>query len=112
MHNAQLLTKAPRFYIMGFMEKNTGQSPLPVHTVEILVVADNYADTMLASTPGVRRPPMGVDGRLPKDTLLAEHGLGLLITAEKNDRRARILLDAGYTSVEAPRNLRQLDNMK
>lgn len=76
--------------------------------LEIMVVVDNYADTMLPPATGVVRQPMGIDGKLPDDTLLAEHGLCLLLTAEAAGRRARILLDAGYSPVAAPRNLRQM----
>jgi len=38
-------------------------------------------------------------------TLLAEHGLCLLVKAERDGRTASILLDAGYSPIAAPRNL-------
>jgi len=79
-----------------------------VDELEILVVVDNYADTLLPSEPGVERPPVGEDGWLPADTLLAEHGLCLLLKARSGDRSSSILLDAGYSPVAAPRNLEQL----
>lgn len=90
------------------MVLNTSLNVQAVEKLEILVVVDNYADTMLGPAPGVVRQPMGVDGKLPSDTLLAEHGLCLLLTAEAAGRRARVLLDAGYSPAAAPRNLRQM----
>lgn len=79
-----------------------------VDELEILVVVDNYADTLLPSEPGVMRHPVGEDGQLPSDTLLAEHGLCLLVKARCGQRSSSILLDAGYSPVAAPRNLEQL----
>jgi len=79
-----------------------------VDELEVLVVVDNYADTLLPSEPGVIRHPVGEDGRLPSDTLLAEHGLCLLLKARSGDRSGSILLDAGYSPVAAPRNLDRL----
>ncbi len=76
-----------------------------VDRLEILVVVDNYADTLLESSPGVIRPVVGEHGALPSDTLLAEHGLCLLLTAHCGEQRSRLLLDAGYSPVAAPRNL-------
>ncbi len=80
----------------------------PVDRLEILVVVDNYADTLLESSPGVFRPAVGKNGALPSDTLLAEHGLCLLLTVERNGERSQLLLDAGYSPVAAPRNLRTM----
>lgn len=80
-----------------------------VERLEIKIIVDNYADTLLASEPGVERQPVGVDGRLPSDTLLAEHGLCLLLTASSGDRRASILFDAGYSPIAAPRNLDRME---
>jgi len=80
----------------------------PVDRLEILVVVDNYADTLLASEPGIVRHPVGDGGQLSADTLLAEHGLCLLMRAWSGARSSAILLDAGYSPVAAPRNLEQL----
>lgn len=79
-----------------------------VDRLEILVVVDNYADTLLPSAAGVIRPAVGKNGSLPSDTLLAEHGLCLLLTAERGERRSQLILDAGYSPVAAPRNLRTM----
>ncbi len=79
-----------------------------VDELEILVVVDNYADTLLPSEPGVARHPVGEDGQLAADTLLAEHGLCLLLKARSGDHTSAILLDAGYSPVAAPRNIDRL----
>lgn len=79
-----------------------------VDGLEVLVVVDNYADTLLPSGPGINRHPIGEDGRLPPDTLLAEHGLCLLLKARSGGRSRAVLLDAGYSPVAAPRNLDRL----
>jgi len=76
-----------------------------VDRLEILVVVDNYADTLLGSSPGVARFRIGEDGRLASDTLLAEHGLCLLLRAEWDGQRVSVMLDAGYSPIAAPRNL-------
>ncbi len=94
--------------ILEKMIQHTSRNLQAAEKLEILVVVDNYADTMLEPAPGVVRQPMGIDGKLPSDTLLAEHGLCLLLSAEAAGRRARVLLDAGYSPVAAPRNLRQM----
>ena len=79
-----------------------------IDRLEILVVVDNYADTLLESSRGVIRPAVGENEALPSDTLLAEHGLCLLLTAERNGERSQLLLDAGYSPVAAPRNLKMM----
>ena len=82
---------------------------IEVDHVEILIVIDNYADSMLESTPGVKRREIGKDGWLPTDTVLAEHGVCLLLTAHKNDKKAGLIFDAGFSPVAAPRNIEFLD---
>jgi 7,8-dihydropterin-6-yl-methyl-4-(beta-D-ribofuranosyl)aminobenzene 5'-phosphate synthase len=56
----------------------------------------------------VQRRAIGSNGLLPTDTLLAEHGISLLLTAQKNNKRVGIIFDAGYSPVAAPRNLEML----
>jgi len=79
-----------------------------VDRVEVLVVVDNVADSLLPPHPCVRRAELGDGDELSSDTLLAEHGLCLLITAIQGSRTSRLLLDAGYSPVAAPRNLERL----
>jgi 7,8-dihydropterin-6-yl-methyl-4-(beta-D-ribofuranosyl)aminobenzene 5'-phosphate synthase len=77
----------------------------PVDSLEVLVVMDNFSDVLLPSTERVRRPPLARDGQIPATTLLAEHGLSLLITARSGSVTSRVLLDAGYSEAGVPHNL-------
>ncbi len=76
--------------------------------VEILTLADNYVDLLLKSEGRVTRPPRAASGVIPSDTLLAEHGLSLLISVAKDSQKHTILLDAGYSPLTVAHNLRQL----
>jgi 7,8-dihydropterin-6-yl-methyl-4-(beta-D-ribofuranosyl)aminobenzene 5'-phosphate synthase len=87
----------------------TGKVALtPVDGVEVLVVIDNYSDVLLPSQGPAQRPPLAAGGEIPRDTLLAEHGLSLLITARTSEQESRVLLDAGYSAVGVPHNLDRL----
>jgi 7,8-dihydropterin-6-yl-methyl-4-(beta-D-ribofuranosyl)aminobenzene 5'-phosphate synthase len=77
----------------------------PADAVEILVLMDNYSDVLLPSTARAARPPLAPGGQIPSTTLLAEHGLSLLITARADAGTSQLLLDAGYTEVGVPHNL-------
>jgi 7,8-dihydropterin-6-yl-methyl-4-(beta-D-ribofuranosyl)aminobenzene 5'-phosphate synthase len=80
----------------------------PVDRIEIVVLADNYADVLLESTGTVTRPPKARDGLVFEDTLVAEHGLSLLVRAVRGEETREVLLDAGYSSVGVPHNLDRL----
>ncbi|UCF84428.1 MAG: MBL fold metallo-hydrolase [Desulfobacteraceae bacterium] len=77
--------------------------------VEVLTIIDNYVDVLLENTDVVTRPPHAKGGNIPTDTLLAEHGLSLLITVYQGEKRHRILFDTGYTQIGVPHNLDKLD---
>ncbi len=77
----------------------------PVESAEVLVVIDNFSDVLLPGGKRVERPALARDGLIPRETLLAEHGLSLLITARAGGRSCRVLLDAGYSSLGVPHNL-------
>lgn len=77
--------------------------------VEILIIIDNYADSMLEPAPGVKRREIANEGFLPTDTVLAEHGVCLLITAWKDDKKVGVIFDAGFSPVAAPRNIEFLN---
>jgi len=79
-----------------------------VDALEVVVVVDNYADVLLPSKNGTVRAPSGADGQVFTDTLLAEHGLCLLLKVRRGDRTSSVLLDAGYSPIAAPRNLERL----
>jgi 7,8-dihydropterin-6-yl-methyl-4-(beta-D-ribofuranosyl)aminobenzene 5'-phosphate synthase len=85
--------------------------PVPlkqVDRVEILTVVDNYSDVLLKSTGIVTRPPLGKEGQIPSDTLLAEHGLSLLVSAHRGEEKHTILFDTGYSQIGALHNLERL----
>ncbi len=80
-----------------------------VDRVEILTIIENYVDVLLENTDVVTRPPHAKGGEIPTDTLLAEHGLSLLITTYQGQKRHRILFDTGYTKIGVPHNLELLE---
>ncbi|MEE8431568.1 MAG: MBL fold metallo-hydrolase [Candidatus Desulfatibia sp.] len=89
------------------------QNNLPVtlkaaDRVEILTLIDNYIDLLLPATDIVTRPPLAKEGQILADTLLAEHGLSLLITVYQGEAKHTILLDTGYTKVGVLHNMEQL----
>lgn len=91
----------------------------PVDSVTITTLIDNVADnTMRDQGPAHRtrvRPDQGgvstatmVGGTGP-DSLLAEHGLSLLLTVRKGERSHRILFDCGVTPNGMVENMRRLE---
>ncbi|MGM0662705.1 MAG: MBL fold metallo-hydrolase [Thermodesulfobacteriota bacterium] len=80
----------------------------PVDRIEIVVLADNYADVLLGNTDTVTRAPKAENGLIFDDTLLAEHGLSLLVRTVSGLETHEILFDAGYSSVGVPHNLDML----
>jgi 7,8-dihydropterin-6-yl-methyl-4-(beta-D-ribofuranosyl)aminobenzene 5'-phosphate synthase len=79
-----------------------------VDRVEILTVIDNYVDVLLTNTEVITRPPLAKTGTIPVDTLLAEHGLSLLVTVYEGEEKHTMLFDTGYTKIGVPHNLDQL----
>jgi 7,8-dihydropterin-6-yl-methyl-4-(beta-D-ribofuranosyl)aminobenzene 5'-phosphate synthase len=80
-----------------------------VDRVEVLTVIDNYVDVLLTSTDVVTRPPLAKGGDIPVDTLLAEHGLSLLVTVLEGKESHTILFDTGYGQAGVPHNLQHLE---
>jgi 7,8-dihydropterin-6-yl-methyl-4-(beta-D-ribofuranosyl)aminobenzene 5'-phosphate synthase len=76
--------------------------------IEITTLIDNYVDLLLPSTDIIARPPLAKEGKVNADTLLAEHGLSLLITVFRNGKKHTILFDTGYTKVGVLHNMEQL----
>ncbi|MEJ2025471.1 MAG: MBL fold metallo-hydrolase, partial [Deltaproteobacteria bacterium] len=60
------------------------------------------------NTSVVYRPPLAKSGRIPADTLVAEHGLSLLITLYQGDQTLTILFDTGYSSTGVIHNMAML----
>ncbi len=70
-----------------------------VDRVEVTSLVDNYVDVLLESTDLVTRPPRSKDGEIPLNTLLAEHGLSLLVKAWRGEKCNTVLFDTGYTGI-------------
>lgn len=87
---------------------NTQVNLQPVDLVEIFTLVDNYSDVLLPGSESVIRPALAKDGVIPKSTLLAEHGLSLLVKIHVNGNTHTVVLDAGYTNIAAPHNLKFL----
>ena len=79
-----------------------------VDLVEILIVIDNYMDVLLTNTQVITRPPLAKGGDIPSDSLLAEHGLSMLVTVYEGKEKHAILFDTGYNKIGVPHNLEQL----
>ncbi|MBC2705806.1 MBL fold metallo-hydrolase [Desulfobacula sp.] len=77
-------------------------------SVEITTLVDNFSDVLLPSSKTVIRPPLAREGVIPKNTLLAEHGLSLLVKVRVKEETHSIILDTGYTNVAVPYNLEYL----
>ncbi|MEZ0284588.1 MAG: MBL fold metallo-hydrolase [Thermoleophilia bacterium] len=74
--------------------------------VEVTVLVDNVVDVFLPETEVARRPAIDY-GMLEGDRakLLAEHGLSLLLTVERDGERAAVLYDAGLGAGTAVHNM-------
>ena len=81
----------------------------PVQRVEITTLMDNYIDVLLESTPSVRRPPLARGGMIPTDSLVAEHGLSLLVKTVSEGGDHTILLDTGYNAGSLIHNMEWLE---
>ena len=84
-------------------------SLIEVDRVEIVTLMDNYVDVLIQGTDVVTRPPLSKTGDIPSDTLVAEHGLSMLVTVQKGNEKHTILFDAGYSQIGVPHNLEMLD---
>ena len=80
----------------------------PVDKVEILTLMDNYTDVLLPGSDIVQRPPLAVGGQIPTTTVVAEHGLSLLVTVHKGDLSHTVLLDTGWTAMGVIHNMNVL----
>jgi len=86
-------------------------APFPLKTVdrvEIVTVMDNYIDLLLSGDDRVVRPALGCDGIINRDTLLAEHGLSLWLSAYRGQDKHNVLIDTGYSWTGVRHNLELL----
>ena len=89
----------------------TTDMPVPLKVaerVEITTLIDNYVDLLLPPSEIMTRPPLAKEGKILADTLLAEHGLSLLVTVYNGEKKNTILFDTGYTEVGVPHNMEML----
>lgn len=80
----------------------------PADSVEVITLVDNFSDVLLPGNETIIRPPLAKEGVIPKNTVLAEHGLSLLVKVRVEGETHAIVLDAGYTNVAVPYNLEYL----
>jgi 7,8-dihydropterin-6-yl-methyl-4-(beta-D-ribofuranosyl)aminobenzene 5'-phosphate synthase len=80
-----------------------------VDRVEIVTLIDNYVDVLLKDTDIVTRPPHVAGEEISRDTLVAEHGLSLLVTVYQGTKTHTILFDTGYSQIGVPHNIALLD---
>ncbi len=78
-------------------------------SLEIITLVDNYVDLLLPDSGVVTRPPLSRDGTVPSTTLLAEHGLSLLIRTYSHGKRHTVLFDTGYSRIALFNNLNLLN---
>ena len=75
-----------------------------VDKAEITVIVDNYTDWLLIEgTEVVKRPVVP-----PGKTLLAEHGLSLLVTVSVGNERHTVIMDAGVSAIPVIQNAESL----
>jgi 7,8-dihydropterin-6-yl-methyl-4-(beta-D-ribofuranosyl)aminobenzene 5'-phosphate synthase len=80
-----------------------------VERIEIITLIDNYVDVLLRNTDVVTRPPLAKGEELPTDTMLAEHGLSLLVTVYQGENKHTLLFDTGYSKIGVPYNMKQME---
>ncbi|MDP2718914.1 MAG: MBL fold metallo-hydrolase, partial [Dehalococcoidia bacterium] len=76
---------------------------IPVDSVKVTIVVDNYIDVFLPGGGPVTR--MGLKAEEP---LLAEHGLSILLEVTRGHDKRLVLIDAAYSSVALLHNMRVL----
>ncbi len=80
-----------------------------VDCVEVLTLMDNYSDVLLENTEIATRLPEPKGEEIPTDTLLAEHGLSLLVTVHRGEEKHTLLFDTGHTQVGVLHNMEILE---
>ena len=78
----------------------------PVDAAHVTILVDNFIDTLLPSGEVAQRPQVAYDmWERGRGQLIAEHGLSLLLTIERNDHGASLIYDAGLSREAAIRNM-------
>ena len=81
-------------------------SPEPVDVASVTILVDNFIDALLPSDEVAQRPQVvyGMWER-EREQLIAEHGLSLLLTIERDGRKASLIYDAGLGRETATHNM-------
>ncbi len=103
------LQQARNSQIEGLKMSNSAINIKKTNRMEITILVDNYVDLLLPDQPGVVRPSSAKNGKILSKTLLAEHGLSLLIDTWDGETRHRTLLDTGYNPGTVIHNMQILD---
>jgi 7,8-dihydropterin-6-yl-methyl-4-(beta-D-ribofuranosyl)aminobenzene 5'-phosphate synthase len=78
----------------------------PVDAANVTILVDNSIDLLLSSSEVAQRPRVAYDmWEREREQLIAEHGLSLLLTIEREGRRASLIYDAGLGRKTAIHNM-------
>ncbi len=78
----------------------------PVDAANVTVLVDNFIDALLPSSEVAQRPQVAYEmWEREREQLIAEHGLSLLLTIERNGRSASLIYDAGLGCETAIHNM-------
>ena len=78
----------------------------PVDAANVTVLVDNFIDALLPSSEVAQRPQVAYEmWEREREQLIAEHGLSLLLTIERNGRSTSLIYDAGLGCDTAIHNM-------
>jgi 7,8-dihydropterin-6-yl-methyl-4-(beta-D-ribofuranosyl)aminobenzene 5'-phosphate synthase len=78
----------------------------PVDAANVTVLVDNYIDALLPSSEVAQRPQVAYEmWEREREQLIAEHGLSLLLTIERDGRSMSLIYDAGLSREAATHNM-------
>jgi 7,8-dihydropterin-6-yl-methyl-4-(beta-D-ribofuranosyl)aminobenzene 5'-phosphate synthase len=93
------------------MQSHELSSPVPIRAVdrvEITVLMDNYVDLLLPGSEVVTRPVLRKGEEISTDTVVAEHGLSMLVETFRGEENHAVLFDTGHTENGVLHNLKVL----
>jgi 7,8-dihydropterin-6-yl-methyl-4-(beta-D-ribofuranosyl)aminobenzene 5'-phosphate synthase len=96
--------------LTGRQVMNAQISLEPVDAAYVTILVDNFVDILLPSGEVAQRPPVAWDiWERGRGQLIAEHGLSLLLTVERNGHSASLVYDAGLSRGAAIHNMDVLE---
>jgi 7,8-dihydropterin-6-yl-methyl-4-(beta-D-ribofuranosyl)aminobenzene 5'-phosphate synthase len=82
----------------------------PVDAANVTVLVDNFIDALLPSSEVAQRPQVAYEmWERQREQLIAEHGLSLLLSIERNGHSASLIYDAGLSREAAIHNMDVLE---